>query len=322
VTVTVPDWARPTLSWLTRRFLDAELPPAAVEVRAGALGVVRVVRDKRAASLGAATSLELPAGTLKLSMAERNILAPEAFQQTLRAVLERAGVTGGRIGLVLPDPVARVALLPAAEVRARGRAEREEMIRFRLKKAVPFDIREAQVSFREVGAPGREPMILVVAILRSILEEYEGACRALGLEPGLVQLTGLTILDAVEESRPPADRVVVNWDEGYISILVSRFGSPALARTLTGTSASDPEQVVREATQTILYYRERLGGEGIAQAVVRSVGVLPAEAARILEQPLGVLPEILDPWGSLGAKEQEMAQALAGAAACVIGRAA
>ena len=71
MTVTVPDWARPTLSWLTRRFLDAELPPAAVEVRAGALGVVRVVRDKRAASLGAATSLELAAGTLKLSMAER-----------------------------------------------------------------------------------------------------------------------------------------------------------------------------------------------------------------------------------------------------------
>ena len=103
---------------------------------------------------------------------------------------------------------------------------------------------------------------------------------------------------------------------------MSRFGSPALARTLTGTSASDPEQVVREATQTIIYYRERLGGEGIAHAVVRSVGVLPAEAVRILEQPLGVQPEILDPWGSLGAKEQELAQALAGAAACVIGRAA
>jgi len=321
--VTVPAWTRPGLSWLRRRFLDPEPPLAAVEVRAGSLGVVRVVRDKRASSLGAAASLELPAGTLKLSMAERNIIEPEAFKQTLRAVLERAGVLGdGRIGLVLPDPVARVALLPAAEVRARGRAEREELIRFRLKNAVPFDIREAHLSFREVGAPGQEPTFLVVAILRSILDEYEGACRALGVEPGLVQLTGLAILDAVEESRPPADRVLVNWDEGYISILVSRFGSPALARTLTGTSASDPEQVMREATQTILYYRERLGGEGIAHAVVRSAAMLPAEAARLLEQPLGLTPDILDPWGSLGRNEQEMAQALAGAAACVIGKAA
>ena len=321
--MTVPAWTRPGLSWLRRRFLDPEPPLAAVEVRAGSLGVVRVVRDKRASSLGAAASLELPAGTLKLSMAERNIIEPEAFKQTLRAVLERAGVLGdGRIGLVLPDPVARVALLPAAEVRARGRAEREELIRFRLKKAVPFDIREAHLSFREVGAPGQEPTFLVVAILRSILDEYEGACRALGVEPGLVQLTGLAILDAVEESRPPADRVLVNWDEGYISILVSRFGAPALARTLTGVSASDPEQVMREATQTILYYRERLGGEGIAHAVVRSAAMLPAEAARLLEQPLGLTPDILDPWGSLGRNEQEMAQALAGAAACVIGKAA
>lgn len=318
-----PAWARPGLSWLRRRYLDPELPLAAVEVRASSLGVVRVVREKRAPSLGAAASLDLPAGTLELSMAGRNILEPAAFKETLRALLERAGVLGEqRIGLVLPDPVARIALLPTAEVRARRRAEKEELIRFRLKKAVPFDIREARLSFREIGVPGREPMVLVVAILRSILDEYEGACRALGFEPGLVQLTGLAILDAIEESRPPADRVVVNWDEGYISILVSRFGAPALARTLTGTSASDPEQVMREATQTMLYYRERLGGEGIGDAIVRSAAVVPAEAARLLEQPLGVAPDILDPWGSLGRNEQGMAQALAGAAACVLGRAA
>lgn len=320
--MTPPTWARPGLLWLRRRYLDPELPLAAVEVRAGSLGVVRVIRDTRGSSLGAAASLALPAGTLKLSMGERNILEPQAFKETLRTLLERTGVFGdGRIGLVLPDPVARVALLPAAEVRARRHAEKEELIRFRLKKAVPFDIREARLSFREVSVPGREPTVLVVAILRSILDEYEGACRGLGLEPGMVQLTGLAILDAVEESRPPADRVVVNWDEGYISILVSRFGAPALARTLTGISASDPEQVMREATQTVLYYRERLGGEGIGHAVVRSAAMIPADAARLLAQPLGLTPDILDPWGSIGG-EQGMAQALAGAAACVLGKAA
>ena len=79
---------------------------------------------------------------------------------------------------MLPDPVARVALLPAAEVKG-NRAQVDELIRFRLRKAVPFDIREARVAFVAGGARSGDPL-LVAAIYRPVLEGYEAACRAVG----------------------------------------------------------------------------------------------------------------------------------------------
>jgi Tfp pilus assembly PilM family ATPase len=320
--MTAVSWRARSADWLHRRFVAPPAPLAAVEVRARALGAVRLVAQGTGRALGGAASVELPEGTLKLSISEPNIANPEAFRQGLRSVVEKAGILGaGRVALVLPDPVARVALLPAADVRGRG-AEAEEMLRFRLRKAVPFEIRNARLASQSIHVPGREPQVLVAAILASVLEEYEGACRALGLEPGLVELAGLAILDSVEESRRSADRLVVNWDDGYVSIILSQGGAPVLIRTLTGADAGSPANVVREASQTALYYRERLGGAGFAEAIVRSTVIPVTEAALLLEEPLGLRPEALDPWGTLVGGDRSAAQILAGAAAAVARKAA
>ena len=272
-------WTREATDWFHRRFLAPPAPLAAIEVRARSVGAVRLVSQGHGRTLGGAASVELAEGALKLSVSEPNIVGPDAFRHALRAVVERAGMLGGgRVALVLPDPVARVALLPAADVRGRG-AEADELIRFRLRKAVPFEIRNARLASVPVLAPrGREPQVLVGAILGSVLEEYEGACRALGLEPGLVQLAGLVLLSSIERQRPPADRVFINWDEGYVSIFLSRDGAPVLIRTLSGADAASAANVLRETSQTVVYYRERLGGAGFAEAVVRSAAIPAAEA--------------------------------------------
>jgi hypothetical protein len=316
-------WGRQASSWLHRTFVDAPAPLAAVEVRARAVGAVRLVSEGGRRALGAAASVEMPAGTLKLSMAESNVLDPAALRRALRSVVERAGILGGgQVALVLPDPVARVALVPASQIKGRRRSEVEELIRFRMRKAVPFEIREALVTAVPIPGSIGEPQALVGVIQRTILEEYEGACRSLGLEPGVVQLAGLAILAAVESGRPPADRVIVNWDDDYVSILLAQQGAPVLIRTLTGLAVAGAEQVAREAAQTVLYYRERLGGTGLGEAVVRSAAIPPSEAALLLEEPLGLKPEVFDPWGELTSADRAAAQALAGAAASVVGRAA
>jgi Tfp pilus assembly PilM family ATPase len=307
---------------LRRWFLDAEAPTIAVEVRPRSLGVVRLAREKDHLVLAAAASLALPAGALKLSMTESNIVDEVAFRQTLGAALARAGVAGGaHVALVLPDPVARISLLPAAEVPPGRVAEVEAVIRFRLKKSLPFEVREARIAFRR--EPGQTAPVLAVAALAAVLDPYESACRSLGLEPGLVELAGLALFDALEASRPPADRILVNWDDEYVSILLARGGTPALVRTLTGAAADAPEQVLREVESTIVYYRERLSGPGLASAAVRSASFPPADAASLLAGPLGMRVEVVDPWGpKLRAAAVAPAQELAGAAASLIGRVA
>ena len=307
-------------AWLRRWLLEPQYPMVAVEVRGRSVGVVRLARDKKRVSLAAAACLELPEGVVRPSMSEPNIADPAAFKAALGSALERAGVlNAGRVALVLPDPVARVSLVPASELRGR-RAEAEELIRFRLRKSVPFEIRDARVGV-VAGGPAGSP-VLVGAIYRPVLESYEDACHALGLHPGLVELSGLALVSA-EPAAAGADRLFVNWDDDYLSLVLTRGGWPLLIRTLVGEAASAPDQVVREAANTVLYYRERLGGAGLAGASVRSARVPPADAVAMLHEPLGLLPQALDPWAALGASANaESAQPLAGAAACAAARAA
>jgi hypothetical protein len=225
------------------------------------------------------------------------------------------------VALVLPDPVARVALVPAAEVRG-SQSQADELIRFRLRKAVPFDVREARVATIPGGARSGDH-VMVGAIYQPVLEGYESACRALGLHPGLVELSGLALLTATFAGRPIADRLLVNWDEGYVSLVLARGEWPILVRTLTAEAASSPDDVAREAANTVLYYRDRLGGEGLAEAVVRSAALPPSEAVALLEKPLELVPEVVDPWAWLGGGAPvASSQAIAGAAASLARRAA
>jgi Tfp pilus assembly PilM family ATPase len=306
--------------WLRRYLSDPPHPLTVVEVRPRALGVVRIAREGRRLRLAAAASLELPEGALRLSMTEPNLADPAAFTQVLHGALEKAGaLAAGRIGLVLPDPVARVALMPTADVTAKTRAQSEELIRFRLRKSVPFDIREARVAFASPGTRSEDP-VLVAAIFRPLLEGYEAACRDAGVHAGLIELSALALNREAFRGLPPADRLLVNWEDGYVTLVIARGEWPLVARTLTGAPAADPSEVAREVSHTALYYRERLGGTQLASAAVRCTVLPPAEAAAALEPSLGFRAEPLAVWEPLrltGLRDE--GHSLAAAAACLLG---
>jgi hypothetical protein len=308
---------------IRRWLLEPQFPPLALEVRSRSVGAVRGIRERGGFGLGTAASLSLPDGVVALSMSQPNVVDREAFRETVRAVLERAGISlHGPIGLVLPDPVARVSLVPAGELVGKTAAEAKDLIRFRIRKAVPFDVKDAQVAYALPRVVTPEAQAVSVVISRAVLEGYEEALASLGLQPGLVELAGLAIQAAAEVARPMADRLIVNWDEGYVSLLLTRAGEPVLIRTLTGETAGTHDDIVREVANTVLYYREKLGGAGLGTVVLRSAVLPPAQAVQLLREPLGMTPEIFDPWSPGGGDASAAAQAVAGAAACVAGKVA
>lgn len=318
---------RRLLRWLS----EPDYPLVAVEVRPRALGVVRVQRQRGRLELGAAVVQELPEGCLVPSLAEPNIRVPEAFESALRAALERAGAAGAaRASLVLPDPAARVALVSAGDLVGKRAKEAADLIRFRLRKSLPFDVHEARLAYHPLNAGetvgGNIP---VVAVARTVVEQYEGALAALGLHVGLVELAGLVCHAAAIHGRPSdEDRVIVNWDDGYVSLLVTRQGRLAVVRTLAlpADPAACVADVQREAFNTLLYYRERLGGQGLAGATLRSAALSPDEAAVALAEPLELTPELLDPWKLVAHGQApagfQVPAGLAPALATVLGRAA
>ncbi len=305
-------------SWLRQQLIEPDWPTVAVEVRPRGISVVRVVRDDGRLRLGAAASLDLPEGVLDVSLTRPNVLDGAAFRKALASACERAGVLmGGPVALVLPDPAVRLSLVPAADLKARRRAEMEQMIRFRLSKAIPFDVQEAQVAW----AGPVEGQVLVAAVFRPVLEGYEAVCRDLGFEPGLVEPSSLALVSALGREAASGDRLLVNWDHGYVSLVLTRAGWPILIRTLGGDLGA--EAVLREAANTVLYYRERLGGDGLLGASLRSAQLPPEEAATLLREPLGFLPDVVDPWAALGGGDKSLgAQAMAGALACLLRTAA
>ena len=300
------------MSWL----LEPERPNLVVEVRPTSLGLASLVGSRGGYSLGPVASLELPSGALQVSLTQPNIADPEAFSRILGLLLERSGLRGRRkAGLVLPDPVARVGLIPAAELSEKG-ASTDDMVRFRLKKIVPFDIQEARIASLEGAAPGEPPTHLVAAISETVLKGYEDALGAQGLETGLVEVAGLALAEAA--SGASGDHLLINWDHSYVSFLLWRSGWPILVRTLVGPSA-EPAGIAQEVSQTLIYYRERLAGTGLARVVVRAAHLPFEEVEAILSGPLETAPQALDSWSfvSGGPAELRGEQGLAGALACL-----
>lgn len=303
--------------WLTRTLLEPDYPLVAVEVRPRAVAVVRLAREGRHLSLGAAAVADLPEGTLDVSLTRDNVVEAEGFRAVLGTALERAGaLSGGPVSLVLPDPAVRLALLPTEGLNGR-REDAEEAIRFRLHKALPFDVRRARITWD--GAGGEQALVAVV--LEDVIRGYEQALEDLGFEPGLVEVASLALSSLQDDGVGAGDRLLVNWDEGYVSFLLERGEQPLLARTLPGEASA--AGVARHAASTLRFYRDRLSGGALEDVVLRAAACPVEEAVAALGRALGRDPRLLQPWAALGPVEPNLpSQALAGAAASALRRAA
>lgn len=142
----------------------------------------------------------LPPGALAPSPIETNVANPEALTRALRHVLERVPASGRQAALLVPDAVVRVFLLPF-ETFPRRAAEAVPLLRWRLKKSIPYDVEETVVSW--MCQPSRESGVEVVtAVARQrIIREYEQAAEAAGLAPGVVLGSTLAALPLVEDGR-------------------------------------------------------------------------------------------------------------------------
>jgi Tfp pilus assembly PilM family ATPase len=175
------------------------------------LGGRRVdAQARRAVSSGALTPVAL--GT--------NVHRPEELREAVRAVVAEVRGAGRPAILVLPDGVARLALLDVPP-----RTDAREFARFRLAGQLPYPIGEAAVDFLKLGR-GR---VLAAAVRRSVVQEYEQIAAGAGLAQQRVDLAPLAALAALP--RQAASGVDVILGEAAFSIAVSGGGRVLAFRT-------------------------------------------------------------------------------------------
>jgi len=169
--------AGPFFEWLD------SLPHPAVVLEIAQTHVAAAQWDAQGRKLEGHAIEEIPAGAIQPSAVETNIANADAVQAALAMVLNRLGATSGNVALLVPDPVVRVFILPFDSF-PRREEDAIPMLRFRLKKSVPFDVEETVVSFmRQNGKDGGAEVVTALARQR-VLREYEALAEGAGLSPG------------------------------------------------------------------------------------------------------------------------------------------
>jgi hypothetical protein len=187
-------WARRMARWL-----DA-LPHISLAVEVGPERVA-AARWSRTGSLDGYAVESLPAGALIPSAVETNIVNGAAVRAAVTSVCERLRSHDEDVAMILPDTVIRVFVQHFEEF-PRSAAEAEPMLRWKLKKSVPFEADETVISYMR-QAPRESGLDVVTALARlRIIREYESLVEGLSLYPGVVLSSSLAAISLLDDEKP------------------------------------------------------------------------------------------------------------------------
>jgi type IV pilus assembly protein PilM len=256
------------------------------------IGANRVLAG-RAAELGG--SMEFAAHNLRPGMVvpdltETNLRNRDAVSQTIRDTLNNLNSRSRDVIAVLPDASVRVVLLDF-ETLPSNRQEAEAVVRFRLKKSLPFDVEKAKVSYHSQPAPVGVRVVAAVA-LNSVIEEYESAFVEAGYSPGVVLPSMLAALGAAKADRPT---LVLKVDTRTTSIAILDRQQVLLFRTLENTSgvAITGERLAEEVYPSVVFFQDTYH-TNISSIYVAGLPDLAAAAPSLRAQTGADVQELVD----------------------------
>jgi len=275
-------------------------PRVACEITAQ--GVVAGQSALAAAPLAGVARAELALGAVAPGLKPGNVVDRIAVSASIGRALEGLGLRSNSshadITLIVPDAAVRVLLLDFDELSNKP-SEALSIVRFRLKKLLPFDADDAMVSFQIMSNSKSGVRVLAVAIPRDVLNEYETAVREAGFEPGCVLPSTLAALAGVEDESAS---LLVNANSLGVTTAIVRGGILLLHRSVDmqehneGIPANVPPAMMESSiAEPITDWQHVPLGEEIAQAV--------NVAAAYFEDTLSQRPRQILSAGPLGADQ-------------------
>ena len=268
---------------------DVPPPEAAVEIGAERVAAAAVERRGGHVVVRAYAIEPLPEGAVVPSLTGSNIRDRAVVAAAVGRTLQYLG-RPRRVGLVVPDPVGKVSLVRFEQVPARSQ-DLVQLIRWQVRKAAPFPIEDAQVSFDRAGAVSGGYEFIVSVAKREIVEEYESVLNANGALAGIVDLSTFNVINAVlaGAGAPAADWLLINVAADWASIAIMRGPQLIFIRTRGADADGTLADLVH---QTAMYYEDRLQGTGFNRALI--CGSPGDEVRRGLEQRLGFAVDVVD----------------------------
>jgi len=235
---------------MSRTFQSAR-PKLACEIAADRVIAARASDSGHVLEL--CSTNELSPGCVVPDLAENNLRQRNSVVSALHGALESLGGRSRDIVAVVPDAAVRVVLLDF-ETLPTGHEEAEGVVRFRLRKSLPFDVDKAKVSYQAETAGAGVRVVAAVA-LRNVVEDYEAAFREAGFSPGVVLPSMLAALGAAPADRPT---LVVKVDAHTTSIAILNHGQLLLFSTLENTRGVTigGDQLAEDIYPSVVFFQD------------------------------------------------------------------
>jgi type IV pilus assembly protein PilM len=201
----------------------------------------------------------LAPGTLVVSPVDDNIHKADTATAVLKYIAPLDSSRKRRpAALILPDYAARVSVLdfdsfPSAP------EEQLSLIRFRLKKTLPFDIDSAAVSyFAQPAEKGSAIEVVAVIVALEIIARYEALFRAIHFHVGEVTTSALAALQLCPPAlRPDAVNVIAKLSAKTLTVMVLRGETLKLFRCVALEEVTE-NQILAVLQPTFSYVEDEL----------------------------------------------------------------
>jgi type IV pilus assembly protein PilM len=266
-----------------KSFLQEPPPAMAFEISEAGIATARI---------GARAELDfhpLRPGTLVVSPLKENVEDPDEFQSAVRAVSATQTAKKRKdIALILPDYCTRMTVVDFDNFPSDPK-EQASLVRFRVKRSVPFDVDSAALSYFPQAAKGEKNVEVVVVVAPlEIVARYESPFRTAGMNPGLVTTSSIAALELAPETGLS---VLAKLTGHTLTVLVRRNGVLKLARCLEMPSG-DLEDITSVLVPTFVYIEDNLGGRA-DRLLLCGFGSRTVEAQQRFTEELGVEVEPL-----------------------------
>ena len=267
-------------------------PPPAMAFEISEAGIA-------AARIGARAELDfypLKPGTLSISPLKENVVDPDEFTTAVRAVANTQSSRKRKdVALILPDYCTRMAVVDFDSFPSDVK-EQASLVRFRVKRSVPFDVDSAALSYWAQPVQGKKVDVVVVMAPLEVVSRYEAPFRLAGLIPGLVTTSSMAALDLAPEGGLS---VLAKLTGRVLSVVVRDKGAVKLVRCLELPS-TELEDVAGVLLPTFVYIEDNLGGRA-ERLILCGFGAQTDDAQRRFQEELGVAVEPLrSPLGTPG----------------------
>lgn len=237
-----------------------------------------------------------PAETIRLSLREPNVLDPAAFVSTVRETYLKLLTNTQRVSVSLPDATGRIILLDL-DTRFKSRSEGADIIRWKLKKSLPYDISEAHLDYQLLREKDTgEVSVLASLITRQVVNQYEDLLLEAGMEPNRIDFTTFNLYRIFASRLELAENAVVMASYGGVVSMLIFFGGVLefyRAKEIAG-GMREANRVFRDLNSSLLVYQDKHPGHIITEAFCIAASEEAETFRTVAGEAVGLEPLLLD----------------------------